>query len=223
VGVSKSPILSVNVSDLDGEAMNVSFYNADDDGLIGTDIHVPSGEAASVQWSNLTGGTSYRWYAVATDGTDSMTSEMWEFTTENQAPNLPLVISPANQSSGLGPTVTFQVEFSDPDGNNLSANFYLYPYWLFIIVPNIESGGIVLTNRTVDITLDYGTTYYWYVNISDGLDTIKSPMYEFTTMPDPNQNDDDIPGFEIVPCIMGMIAITASIISLRKRRKLFGI
>jgi uncharacterized delta-60 repeat protein len=214
--VSKSPILSVNVSDLDGEAMNVSFYNADDESLIDSDLDISSGGKAWVQWNGLDGGTSYRWYAVVTDGIDSMTSETREFTTVNQAPNLPIIIAPENQSSGLGLNITFSMEVSDPDGNNVSI-LILNDYHLLGHAQSILSGELVTLNCTVS---RYDTTYYWYVRVSDGLNSTESPIYQFTTMPDPNQNDDDIPGFEILPCIMGMIAITASIISLRKKNDL---
>jgi len=45
-GVSTSPTLSVDVSDTDADNMDVSFYNALDDSLIGTDAGVASGGTA---------------------------------------------------------------------------------------------------------------------------------------------------------------------------------
>lgn len=62
---SESVTLSVNVSDPDGDSMDVCFYNASDGSEIGCDTGVPSGETASVNW-DVSNGT-HDWYAVATD------------------------------------------------------------------------------------------------------------------------------------------------------------
>jgi hypothetical protein len=48
--------------------MDVSFYNADDDSLIGTDTDVVSGGTASVTWNDLSYNTTYSWYTIADDG-----------------------------------------------------------------------------------------------------------------------------------------------------------
>ncbi|MCD6478025.1 MAG: PKD domain-containing protein, partial [Candidatus Aenigmarchaeota archaeon] len=61
-GISTSPTLSVSVSDPDGDSMDVSFYDASDDSLIGTDSGVSSGSTASITWSDLSEGTTYSWY-----------------------------------------------------------------------------------------------------------------------------------------------------------------
>ncbi|MCK5113067.1 MAG: hypothetical protein KAQ84_05935, partial [Thermoplasmatales archaeon] len=58
------------------------FYNASDDSLIGTDINVPNGSRAEVQWSNLQYNTAYNWYAVADDGEYNNQSDTWNFNTE---------------------------------------------------------------------------------------------------------------------------------------------
>jgi len=96
-GVSTSPTLSVNVSDLDGDTMDVSFYNAFDDSLIGTDTSVISGGTASVIWSGLSAGTTYNWYAIADDGYGTTQSSDWSFTT-NYVPNAPNTPSPLKWS-----------------------------------------------------------------------------------------------------------------------------
>ena len=55
--MTTNPTLSVDVSDPDGDSMNVSFYDASDDSLIGTDIGVVSGGTAIVSWGSLSEGT----------------------------------------------------------------------------------------------------------------------------------------------------------------------
>ncbi|MFP4000885.1 MAG: InlB B-repeat-containing protein [Thermoplasmata archaeon] len=83
-GVSTSPTLSVDVSDPDGDTMDVSFYNASDDNLIGTDTGVTDGGTASVTWSGLAYDTTHNWYTVADDGNTTTTSDTWSFTTQTQ-------------------------------------------------------------------------------------------------------------------------------------------
>ena len=72
-------ILSVDVTDPDGDSMDVEFYDASDDSLIAEDTGVASGGTASVTWSSLTTG-SYDWYAIADDGSATTQSDTWSFT-----------------------------------------------------------------------------------------------------------------------------------------------
>ena len=80
-GVSTTPTLSVYVYDSDGDSMDVSFYDASDDSLIGTDTGVISDSTASVSWSGLSYSSTYNWYAVADDGIDTTQSTTWSFST----------------------------------------------------------------------------------------------------------------------------------------------
>jgi hypothetical protein len=74
--------LSVLVSDPNGDAMTVTFYDASDDSVIGTAVDVASGSQVSVSWTGLELGTQYSWYATACDaGALCTTSATWSFTT----------------------------------------------------------------------------------------------------------------------------------------------
>jgi hypothetical protein len=53
--------LSVLVSDPNGDAMTVTFYDASDDSVIGTATGVASGSRASGSWTGLEPGTQYNW------------------------------------------------------------------------------------------------------------------------------------------------------------------
>ena len=80
--VSLSPTLSVVVTDPDGDPMTVTFYDASDSSVIGTDTGVASGDPASVVWAGLAAETEYSWNAKANDGEfDSALSSTWSFTT----------------------------------------------------------------------------------------------------------------------------------------------
>lgn len=88
-GISLNPILSVNVSDSDGDVMSVSFYNANGDIYIGTDNNVTSGEKASFIWSGRSYSKTYSWYAIANDSLLETTSDIWSFTTKSSPPPPP--------------------------------------------------------------------------------------------------------------------------------------
>lgn len=78
--VSLYPELSVVVGHHEGESMDVTFYDASDDSVIGVDENVASGEYASTTWEALELGV-YEWYAVAEDDVRSYESDEWTFET----------------------------------------------------------------------------------------------------------------------------------------------
>jgi PKD repeat protein len=65
--------------------MDVTFYDASDDGVIGTDTNVASGSRASIKWNGRAYDTTYSWYAIANDGiTNGPQSTTWSFTTRSE-------------------------------------------------------------------------------------------------------------------------------------------
>ena len=90
INVPANPYLRVDVEDPDNDEMNVSFYNAFDNTLIGTDENVVSGKTASVQWNGLSFLTDYSWYVKANDGKHETISNTWNFTTVDY-PTLPTI------------------------------------------------------------------------------------------------------------------------------------
>jgi len=86
-----NPQLSVDVSDIDGDTMNVSFYNATDDSFIDSINNVISGDTATVTWSDLSYNHTYSWYARANDSEFETKSDTWNFTTKTEENNPPTV------------------------------------------------------------------------------------------------------------------------------------
>ncbi|TFG07059.1 MAG: hypothetical protein EU539_05945, partial [Promethearchaeota archaeon] len=100
-GVILDPELSVVVSDPDGGTLDVEFYNADGDILLGTDSDVLNGTTASFTWSGRAEGITYSWYVVVDDGIATTQSSTWTFTT-NHPPNAPSgPESPSHGASGV--------------------------------------------------------------------------------------------------------------------------
>ena len=96
--MSINPILSVLVTDPDGDLLDVHFYNALDDSLIGTVDNVPNGSVAAIHWNGLDYNQTYQWYVIVNDSEFEVKSDTWNFGTiheENQPPHVE-IIKPVN-------------------------------------------------------------------------------------------------------------------------------
>ena len=185
--VELNPSLSVDVFDSDGDTMDVSFYNASDDSLIGLDKSVPSGGTASVVWGGLFRGTVYFWYAVANDSKCQTRSDVWNFKTiENQPPNKPDNPFPENGAEDVDINPYLSVDVYDPDGDSMDVTFH-----------NASDDSIigtdfnVLSGKNASVRwegLSYNKTYSWYAIADDSMDRTKSNTWSFTT-----KAYDDIP------------------------------
>lgn len=79
-GDGEDQTLTCYVSDPTSLPMDVSFYDASDDSLIGTDTAVASGGTATILWEGLVPGATKTWYAIADNGSGTATSADWTFT-----------------------------------------------------------------------------------------------------------------------------------------------
>ena len=180
IGISINPTLSVDVFDPDGDAMDVSFYNASDDSLIDTDTGVSSGGTASISWLGLSGNTEYEWYAIADDGALNTQSVIWSFTTINTAPSAPINPTPAGETTDVFYLTTLSVDVSDPDGDMMDVSFYnAFDDSLIGTDTDVSSGG------TASISwggLSGNTEYEWYAIADDGALNTQSATWTFTTV-----------------------------------------
>jgi PKD repeat protein len=120
-GIEINPILNVNISDPDDDSMDVTFYNASDDSVIGTDYNVASGGTAATTWLGLSYSTNYNWYTIADDGTNTTQSSTWSFTTKERRNGTP---NPPNKPSGpvesySNTSCIYETFTSDPDEDQL--------------------------------------------------------------------------------------------------------
>ncbi|RLF78975.1 hypothetical protein DRN32_05900, partial [Thermococci archaeon] len=172
--------LSVDVSDPDGDSLDVSFYDASDDSLIGTDSGVVSGGSASVSWNGLSEGSDYSWYVVVDDGNGgSRQSSTWFFSV-NAPPDAPSDPTPANDAADQDLFVDLSWSAGDPDSDPLTFDVY---FEAGDSSPDVKvSDG--QTGTTYDPgSLSTGTTYYWKVVAYDSHAGVTSgPVWHFTTM-----------------------------------------
>ena len=71
----------MDVSDDDGDTLTVTFYNATDNSILGSDTVTGGSGTASVTWSGVTNEMVCRWYVIADDGVSATQSPTWTFTT----------------------------------------------------------------------------------------------------------------------------------------------
>lgn len=139
-GIGLDPTLSIEVTDADGDSMDVSFYDGADDTQIGsTQTGIADGGTASVTWSGRNWNTSYSWYAVADDGSATTTSSTFSFTTtDGVPPNVQITDASTEDqltvdwdevSSASGYYVYYaESSFSDPANATLDADVTSPPH-----------------------------------------------------------------------------------------------
>jgi len=181
--ISYNPILSVDVNDLEGDDLNVSFYNDASDAMIGWDFVFGGTGKASVTWSGLSSDTSYSWYAKADDGLGVNQSDTWSFTT-NYEPNAPTNPTPNDGATGISYNPIISVDVFDNDGDLLTVTFHNASDDNLIYVDVVLWG-----TGTASVTwsgLSSATSYSWYAISDDGLNTTQSATWSFTTNYVPN-------------------------------------
>jgi hypothetical protein len=99
----------------------------------------------------------------------------------NNAPEAPELeesgIADGRTDVGLSPTLSVTV--SDSDANAVDVFFYDGNGNLIDTVEDVTSGE---TASTVWDGLSPGTTYTWYAKVDDGIDSVLSPVWSFTTL-----------------------------------------
>lgn len=118
--VSLSPTLSVDINDVENNAMRVKFYDASDNSLIGEVRNQHNNDRPSVTWSGLQPTTTYSWYAVAEEENTpakSQKSSTWSFTTTDSIVR--------SQSNNAAPRGSIWIE-----GNNFHWADGSTEYWL---------------------------------------------------------------------------------------------
>lgn len=151
-GVDINPTLSVNVSDSDGDVLNVTFFDASDDSIIGY-VEVPSGGVASINWYGLAYLTEYNWYVIVNDSEYATQSVTWSFTTVQKPAQPPKVPSfnenpVADASAGapyngfIGTEIVFDGSLSyDPDLDGYITN------WIWNFGDGANDEGEITTHK----------------------------------------------------------------------------
>jgi hypothetical protein len=106
----------------DADSQFVLAYDMEDYINLGTVNDVSSGNNASLPWSGLAAETTYEWYVEVTDGSETIASSIWSFTTHDSASsNPPEVTDIPDQTIDEGEafaTINLDDYVSDPDNTD---------------------------------------------------------------------------------------------------------
>jgi hypothetical protein len=172
-------------------------YQYSTDSLFATAVSSNT-SALTTTTAALSATTNYFWRVRASDGTNySPWSVVWSFTTLTPSLAAPVLISPADNATGI-PTSGASYQWSSVSG----ATFYEYQY----DVDSLFTAPVVSTTSNTSATsaaLQAGTVYFWRVRAGDG--SIYSPwstVWSFTTanlvlaaplLTSPSDNSTNIP------------------------------
>ncbi len=179
VGTQRPLLGVVPVTDPDGSAVSYHFEVSLESDLSPL---VSSGFSdTSSNWivdGVLINGYRYYWRARAYDGIDySPYSSTWQFTVNtggNEPPIIPTLLTPSNGATVLEAPIVASVEnVSDPDGDEVFYDFYLYsdPSLTQLVDGRRDiqagSGETAVNFFTYDTPIN-NQIYYWYVRAHDG-------------------------------------------------------
>jgi len=171
-----------------------------DSNLIWTDTFThTSYQQAVIDLSGYTGEHTISFKAMTSDMYGQILDDILLTTIAEAIPNRAPVISdesPTNNSNDvLISTSSLEVDITDADGDTIS--------WSIETVPDIGSNSSVSNNIRaiceIDVpSLEYNTTYTWFVNATDGEKTTKA-IYSFTTEDEIIPNIPPIADFTFLP------------------------
>jgi hypothetical protein len=181
--VFPKPVCSINVSDEDGDVVEVKFYeNTTGDWVLQKTEYINTSIAthASFNYNNASEGNTYYWWKVIVDDqNDGIVEKVYKFRTNN-----PMIIydeEPADNSINVRvETNQLNVTIDNPDGKPFN--------WTITTSPDIgDASGTLESNGTKVCSisgLQFGTTYEWTVHAEDDEDQ-NTVIFEFRTASKP--------------------------------------
>ncbi|MFH1101553.1 MAG: C25 family cysteine peptidase [Methanobacteriota archaeon] len=185
VNESRNPVLSIMVSDLDGDSVNVSMWTNSSGqwssmgyniSLINNNYH-----QNTTLFNNYS--TTYWWSVNCTDG-ENWTNATYVFMTRANLPPLLSNETPSNESTNVArSTSSLTITIIDSDDDHINWSIWTNPDIGNNSMSNDTSG-----NKTCTITgLQYDTTYYCFVNVTDnGSGQWTNYSWWFTTEEEPS-------------------------------------
>ena len=172
--------LSVDVSDADGDSMDVDFYDASDGSLIGSDS-ASDGGTASTQW-DVDKGETYNWYVVVDDGKTTVdnSGNPWTFETNSY----PSVSNPEPNDGEMIEDYTPRIsaEYNDPENDPGTLTYYDSND------NEIGSCSVSSGNRcSVEWSSADHLSNSWYAEASDGGGARTGPTWSFKINRPPDQ------------------------------------
>ncbi len=102
---------------------------------------------------------------------------------ENPLPTEPALVSPATGLTAVSTTAVLKWKATDPNKDPLTYDVVITRQGS--TVPTQTFTGLTADSLVLN-DLSYGTTYYWQVTVSDGINTVTGKMWSFQTSPFPD-------------------------------------
>ena len=121
--------------------------------------------------------TAFESATVEVDSEIELVYELRTQTANNRAPNAPVLDAPVDNAVDLSFNLTLEWTGTDVDDDELT-----YKVTLRNASDNTIQTFEDITDATLDITVDYGTTYFWQVTANDGInEDVNSELFTFST------------------------------------------
>ncbi len=169
---------------LSDTSMNVSFFEAETDELIGEVNEVYPGEVASVEWDEFLTEGEHSWYVTVDDGTYVVKNEEWSFLVDNSDPEVEIT-APQNKEMLNKSDIVLSIDGSDDISgiDHYEARVRQALSWTDIgkrsevTVQNVPEGERVIDVRANDRAGNqYIDTVEFTVDTTDPVVDIKSPQ-----------------------------------------------
>jgi len=177
INLNRAVPINCSVFDADSDLMNVSLYVND------TLVNSASNCANGSFFYYLFHGnysTTYAFYFEVSDGENTTISSLYLFSTED-ALILPIIgdITVTFDNETMYATIAFQV--SDLDNDTLSVFLCSLLGDIVATEDNVTSGDTV----QIMVLCNYSTSYTYYVNVTDGENSVQSSTFSFSTGAEP--------------------------------------
>ncbi|WP_104515265.1 hypothetical protein [Nonlabens xylanidelens] len=121
--------------------------------------------------------TAFESATVEVDGEVELVYELRTQTANNRAPNAPVLEVPVDNAVDLSFNLTLEWTGTDVDDDELT-----YKVTLRNTGDNTVEVFEDITDASLDVTVDYGTTYFWQVTANDGInEDVNSELFTFST------------------------------------------
>ena len=121
--------------------------------------------------------TAFESATVEVDSEIELVYELRTQTANNRAPNAPVLDAPVDNAVDLSFNLTLEWTGTDVDDDELT-----YKVTLRNVGDNTIQTFEDITAASLDITVDYGTTYFWQVTANDGInEDVNSELFTFST------------------------------------------
>ncbi len=188
-------------TDQDDDEITYILYFTDDYDNFGPAYEIANGlTGTSYQLEDLDYGTTYYWRVLADDGIHQVPGPIWSFTTQSEpAQNHPPTINllyPADNQENIEINPLLKWEAYDQDNDMLS-----FEVWVRAeSEPDYHKYNAGSNEEFRLNNLQYDTTYYWRVSVSDGQESVLSSEFSFTTILNPEvENHPPSPPFNPYP------------------------